>query len=200
MSDLAPFVAAAIESKVVADLKEENDKLRADANMVRDTALRLAREVGGFVEITGDGGAPVYARSLIDAAELDENAFGVSCFVLGLRNDRIAVCAAGNTLSAEIRVNGVVVAKLRDCDETEEWSEHYGDGNYTQHTFYTGRGTPWDEGFKILFNRDKDCAVEFVHFEFEMSHKNVRTGDLFHDLIQSRIADDEESDDEEWDL
>ena len=75
MSDLAAFVAATIESKVVADLKEENEKQKAEIEQLREkveetrnAALNAARK-GGSVEITGDGGSPVYAYGMIHTAE-----------------------------------------------------------------------------------------------------------------------------------
>ena len=52
MSDLAAFVAATIESRVVADLKTENDQLRTEIDKTRTSALQSARR-GGCVEITG---------------------------------------------------------------------------------------------------------------------------------------------------
>ena len=68
MSDLAPFVAAAIESKVVEDLKEENDRLRDEMKQMKAAAL-WSLEGGGGVQITGKGGAPIYASALISSAE-----------------------------------------------------------------------------------------------------------------------------------
>ena len=71
MSDLAAFVAATIESKVVEDLKEENDALRAEndrlrteINKNRASALQSAKR-GGCIEITGQGGSPLYAHGLL---------------------------------------------------------------------------------------------------------------------------------------
>ena len=74
MSDLAAFVAATIESKVVKDLKEENDTLqaendtlRAEINKTRASALQSAKR-GGCIEIKGQGGSPVYAHVLLPSA------------------------------------------------------------------------------------------------------------------------------------
>ena len=55
MSDLAPFVAAAIESRVVTELQEENQRLRTEIAETRAAALESAR-FGGCIQITGDGG------------------------------------------------------------------------------------------------------------------------------------------------
>ena len=59
MSDLAPFLAAAgLRDKVVLDLQEENDRLKAE--LVRlNTAIRDSRR---DVEITGPSGFPLYAN------------------------------------------------------------------------------------------------------------------------------------------
>jgi len=51
MSDLGPFVAAHLRDKVIADLLQENEKLKAQ--------LRCARRIA----ITGPGGSPVYVQT-----------------------------------------------------------------------------------------------------------------------------------------
>ena len=61
MSDLAAFVAATIESKVVEDLKEENDRLRAEIDKTRASALQSVKG-RGRIEFTGQGGEPLYAH------------------------------------------------------------------------------------------------------------------------------------------
>lgn len=54
MSDLAPFVAAAITDKVVLDLMEENKR------------LRKVIEHYNVVNVTGPSGLPIYSRSQFD--------------------------------------------------------------------------------------------------------------------------------------
>ncbi len=62
MSDLAPFVAAALRDKVIYELLEENKKLRERARF------------GMTVEVTGPEGQPVYARGQFDEnGEVHEN-------------------------------------------------------------------------------------------------------------------------------
>ena len=68
MSDLAAFVAATIESKVVEDLKEENDTLREEISRTRASALQSAKK-GGCFEVTGKAGSPVYAHGLLHRCE-----------------------------------------------------------------------------------------------------------------------------------
>ena len=53
MSDIAPFVAASLRDKVVADLMDENNNLRE-----KNRALNL-------VKITGPEGYPVYAHGQV---------------------------------------------------------------------------------------------------------------------------------------
>lgn len=57
MSDLAPFVAAALRDKTVTDLLEENE------------SLRKVLEKRQLVEVTGPGGSPIYAEALMDEGE-----------------------------------------------------------------------------------------------------------------------------------
>ena len=57
MSDLAPFVAAAIRDKVVQELMEENEAMRKQVAKLRHFKT---------VEITGPGGKPVYTRAQFD--------------------------------------------------------------------------------------------------------------------------------------
>ena len=64
MSDLAPFVAAAVRDKVVADLQDENRKLE-EVNEERKRGMRLC--------VTGAHGTPVYAMANINEATIEEN-------------------------------------------------------------------------------------------------------------------------------
>ena len=52
MSDLAPFVAAVLKDRTVADLKDENVELREQRDGQRDGRL--------VVQITGPGGTPIH--------------------------------------------------------------------------------------------------------------------------------------------
>lgn len=68
MSDLAPFLAAVIESRVVSDLKRENDDLRREVQWLSAAAVNAA-DKGGIIETTGEGGFPVYASGRFKDAE-----------------------------------------------------------------------------------------------------------------------------------
>lgn len=60
MSDLAPFVAAALRDKVVNDIQEENKKL-----------MELYANRAKQVRVTGAHGTPVYAMGSIDDATVE---------------------------------------------------------------------------------------------------------------------------------
>ena len=64
MSDLAPFVAAALRDRTVTELFDENQKLREEINKINKHNLRVIR-------VTGPGGSPVYAQRHIAYAKED---------------------------------------------------------------------------------------------------------------------------------
>ena len=62
MSDLTAIVAESVESyaRTCANAKEENERLQAEIEATRLAALSVAR-YSGTINITGQGGLPVYA-------------------------------------------------------------------------------------------------------------------------------------------
>ena len=62
MSDLTAIVAESVESyaRSCANAKEENERLQAELEATRRAALSVAR-YSGTINITGQGGLPVYA-------------------------------------------------------------------------------------------------------------------------------------------
>ena len=98
MSDLVPFVAAALRDRTIQEMAKELQTVKED--------LRVEREERYSVEITGPGGSPLYYRSnLLDEPELvkDDKLLyivqeGVNCLV---PFDRIG--------SLEFRMGGIVV-------------------------------------------------------------------------------------------
>ena len=155
MSDLAAFVAATIESKVVEDLKEENDtlqaqndRLRTEINKTRASALHSAKR-GGCIEITGQGGSPLYAHGLLHRCEnngpLNE---GVSIYNLGLTPNTQVMCPISKAMDAEIRVNGIKLFTIGDYDDKDciasEGDAYECDTYNSDH----GCGTHW-EGFSL---------------------------------------------------
>ena len=134
MSDLAAFVAATIESKVVKDLKEENDKLQAENDRLRTeinktwtSALQNAKR-SGCIEIKGQGGSPVYAHGLLSSAHFqyyDEDS-EIMEFYLQFTTNSIGntqlMCQMSKVLDAEIHVNGIKLTTIKeyyDCDSYE---------------------------------------------------------------------------------
>ena len=132
MSDLANFVAATIESKVVADLKEENDHLREKLAELKDAAqlaLRLARHEGGIITITGpvgaDGRPITYAEgNLRQAQHINDitNNRPASSAVWNFRNpvkefflplDKVVDFPVKQLMKADVRLNGMKVASMR---------------------------------------------------------------------------------------
>ena len=148
MSDLAAFVAATIESKVVEDLKDENDTLRAEISKTRASALQSAKR-GGCIEITGEGGSPMYAHGLLHTAEEDDPMQeGVREYELKFTSNTQAMCQISKVLDAEIRVNGIKVSTVGECNSVDSPS---GVGDTEQcliYIFETGCGTHW-KGFML---------------------------------------------------
>jgi len=164
MSDLAAFVAATIESKVVKDLKEENDKLQADNDRLRAeidktraSALQSAKR-GGCIEIKGQGGSPVYAHGLLPSAyfiHYDGDYDGDSelmKFYLKFTPNSIGntqvMCQMSKVLDAEIHVNGIKITTVKeyyDCDSYE--NSRIGNETYQNEccNYNTGCGTHWEK-------------------------------------------------------
>ena len=139
MSDLANFIAATIESKVVADLKEENDNLREKLAASEDAAqlaLRLARHEGGVITITGpvgDDGKPIiYATGNLSQAQYRDditNNSGASAAKWNFRNPvksfdlplvKVADCRAKLLMKTDVRLNGMKIASMRYSTYTSD--------------------------------------------------------------------------------
>jgi len=192
MSDLAAFVAATIESKVVEDLKEENDRLRAEIDKTRASALQSAKG-GGCIEITGQGGTPLYAYGLLHKADyLGIPNEGESDYTLDLTPNTQVICPISKVLDAEIRVNGVKVSTIGECDDADMGDKRSTDNEVHQDeyfVFYTGHGTHWkgfvvdisyspalpDDDERCILTKDiRDEEIEKVVFRcFTMEIKDV---------------------------
>jgi hypothetical protein len=97
MSDLAPFVAAALRDKVVKELMEENQAIRKQ--------LQQARRV----EITGPGGTPVHAQAQFDDnGSYLENLWNVKF----PESKQLLPCPLSALEGIEIRVGGILKAKF----------------------------------------------------------------------------------------
>jgi len=104
MSDLAAFIAATTQSKVVKELKEENDRLSAELSKYKSwqSSLQYAKR-GGCIEITGEGGSPVYAHGFLHDTEECEymGEDELSCN-LDLTPNTQVMCKISKVMDAEI--------------------------------------------------------------------------------------------------
>ena len=130
MSDLAPFVAALLRDDVVDDLKAENDNLRSENAKTRAFVLESTK-TGGCLQITGQGGSPVYAHASLNNArfqfiDTDVHHNTVNCFKLGLTPNSDYMCQLSKVCHAELRVNGIKVATLGEGDSGNYgWNSEY---------------------------------------------------------------------------
>jgi len=111
-------------------------KLEETEARFRSSALQSAKR-GGCIEITGKGGAPVYAQGMIHKAVNDGFIYMggmVLCFDLDLSSTDIK-CPISKALDTEVRVNGIKVASVGDAsDDIDHMS---GTGNTYQRLIYT---------------------------------------------------------------
>jgi len=151
MSDLAAFVAATIESKVVEDLKEENDTLREEISRTRASALQSAKK-GGCFEVTGKAGSPVYAHGLLHKSKcngiVEE---GVLVYHLNLITNTQVMCPISKAMDAEIRVNGIKVSTMGEYDERDCIASVGDTYECDAYRSYSGRGTHW-KGFGVAMS------------------------------------------------
>ena len=166
MSDLAPFVAALLRDDVVDDLKAENDNLRSENAKTRAFVLESTK-TGGCLQITGQGGSPVYAHASLNNArfqfiDTDVHHNTVNCFKLGLTPNSDYMCQLSKVCHAELRVNGIKVATLGEGDS----------GNYGWNSEYYGadvsgmniRNTYSITGFLVCTGVESKCLYILVLF------------------------------------
>lgn len=103
MSDLAPFVAAALRDKTVAELEEENRQLRQQ--------LETERHEAQIVTITGPRGSPVYAQGCFQNGKYD---YSPELWKVDLAESRVdrKRCLVENLSDMEVRIGGVCKARL----------------------------------------------------------------------------------------
>ena len=120
MSDLAPLVAAVLESKIVAELKEELDQIKTETKSSKlcveneriSAAAMHAVDGGGMVEIMGRDGS-VYVHGMFKDAEHINDIF----MELRLIVHKDVECPITQIETCEIHVNGVRVAIMGDFDQ-----------------------------------------------------------------------------------
>jgi hypothetical protein len=102
MSDLAPFVAAALKDKVVADLLEEN--------------RRLKRQVESFrrVRVTGKNGFPVYAEQDFTHGKPTDHGWWVVRLPSPFNNNKTALSSTTAT-AAEVPIP-CPMSLLAECE------------------------------------------------------------------------------------
>lgn len=97
-SDLAPFVAATLRDKVIAELKEENRELREKESKSK------------IVEVTGEGGEPVYAQgNFISDGQYHGNP---NLWEVIFPEDSIVPCPLTALDGVEVRVGGDIRVKF----------------------------------------------------------------------------------------
>jgi hypothetical protein len=119
MSDLAPFVAAALRDKVVAELQQENAGLQQE-----NAGLRQIVEANrSDIEITGPRGFPTYASMDIDL-HVERNSSPIltldslmhkSCFLSRLMESEIHIFGRRVTSFSEIVDHGACGVQENNC-------------------------------------------------------------------------------------
>ena len=105
MSDLAPFVAATLRDKVIADLQSEIEQLKAQSQRERDRSQA--------VEITGPRGNPVYSQATFRSGNYDHSPelWKVE-FVPPREPQQQSACTLAELGDMEVRIGGICKARL----------------------------------------------------------------------------------------
>jgi hypothetical protein len=106
MSDLAPFVAAALRDKVVTDLCSEIEELKLE--------LEGQRTQSQLVTITGPRGNPVYAQALFRSGNYDYSPELWKVEFTDFQNNYCSLCDFSNM---EVRLGGICKARLGENTE-----------------------------------------------------------------------------------
>jgi hypothetical protein len=102
MSDLAPFVAAALRDKVVAELYEEIQELRSE--------LQGQRQQSQCVAITGPMGSPIYAQANFrDNGKFD---YSPELWKVEFPTTSQKGCTLAQLADMEVRIGGIAKARL----------------------------------------------------------------------------------------
>ena len=155
MSELAKFVAAALEEGVAVELEEEKKQLQHEVEKLkaeRAKSLEYASR-NGKIEITGKGGSPVYAHGEMSRAESLE---GWGEHRLSLTCEDPTLCPITKVSEAEIRLNGLFVATLSKAPKSDALST-VGDENFE--IFYLF--TPSTHGVGGLW-KDRDVLLHVI--------------------------------------
>ena len=124
MSDIAPFVAAAIRDRTIQQLQEELEAGKAKSNKLEKN---LNNALARMIRITGPGGSPAYAEQSFleaeryageDAWQIDlvtstENGLGVADRYLP-RNPALSGCKIEDVYKCELHIGAKRVIKLSE--------------------------------------------------------------------------------------
>jgi hypothetical protein len=177
MSDLAPFVAAVIRDRVVAELKDENEALRQE-----NAALKLDRHKRNprrSVKVTGSNGKEIFAENEVNLQEHHYIVLGVTtgrkfCFFYGLIQDRFHLESAqpdipkvlclkcGSLLSLELWIDGGSSVRLQDL------SFHY-----TSYKYVSTHRSEYKYMAEIEARDGDDLTLEFNIFISPDDHAKV---------------------------
>jgi hypothetical protein len=168
MSDLAPFVAAAIRDKVVEDLMKENAALK----------LRLSRTKQ--IEVTGPGGKPVYASANLEQGEYGG---GGSTWNLELVGQGEGFkCAVVPLTCVEIHVGGAVWSSFDplECYHSLDFLEGCYDENGMGLFEVSEDDYSSSQGFSIL----SSMQIRFGPFLSEEAYRNFNVMEAeYEDII-----------------
>jgi len=122
--------------KKLEDMERKyEEKLEETEARFRSSALQSAKR-GGCIEITGRGGSPVYAQGMIHKAVCDGFLYVGTAFNFDLDlSSTNAKCPISGALDAEVRVNGIKVARVGDTDNDIDYMS--GTGDTYQDLIYT---------------------------------------------------------------
>lgn len=99
MSDLAPFVAAALRDRNIEELMEENKKFRNENKKLQEENRVLKARV---IRVTRPGGSPIYAQRHIAYANETEQGF----LVLNLHATTLPMCPIEDMERCEVHIGG----------------------------------------------------------------------------------------------
>lgn len=131
MSDIAPFVAAALWDKAMADMIEENKQLRQQ--------LRSARDV----EITGSGGEPVYARGQLDEDGTFHRHRDPTIWRVKF-SEQIAACSLSDLKDIQVWVGGTIRTNFGEFSSYYNVMDH---GDY----YYDKNNGRREKGYTVCF-------------------------------------------------
>ena len=165
MSDLAPFVAATLRDKVVADLLEEIERLRDEIKANN----RYPRDF--LVEITGPNRTPIYSRCTITREDLELRHPRAILYAQSL--DKVSGCSLGDFAKAQVWVNGSLYSSIgQDC----VFCAHYDRNGPLHHDF----------AHIQVSTHCKDCPVDIEVFLHPVDRKR-----WLHGVLKVFDADDE---------